>query len=76
MNDGMEFLYVILESSGQCSVLKDGGAERIDGIPGLLKDGWRPLRETPFSDSGSAKPCILAVFERDNRDPRGFGFRP
>jgi hypothetical protein len=70
VNDPYEYLYVVLDSSGSCWVVRDGGTERVAGLPSLLAEGWRPLRETAFHEEA----YMLIVLERDSRGPHGFGF--
>lgn len=66
-----EFLYVILNIRGESWVLKDDTYIRTD-LSGLLADGWRPVRETPFHNDNS----ILILLEREAEGNPGFGFRP
>jgi hypothetical protein len=75
MKDSIDFLYLILEPSGRCRRIVDSGTEAVDGLASLLRDGWRPVRETPFSGSSSSGGQVLLLLERDARDPKGFGFR-
>lgn len=58
-------LYVILDFYGKCWEVKDDAIERIAGLPSLLEQGWRPVRETPFPPQNGYHPCILILLERD-----------
>jgi hypothetical protein len=42
------YLYVIIDVFGKCWAIRDGETERLAGLPSLLNEGWRPIRETPF----------------------------
>jgi len=67
----VEYLYAIIDAEGQCWRVGDGETESVKGLPSLLKDGWRPVRETPFGDGA----YVLILLDRDTRDPKGFGFK-
>ncbi len=70
-NDDLEHLFVVLDNQGICRRIIDGGTEHVAGLPSLLKEGWRPVRETSFGEGG----LVLLLLDRDPRDPKGFGFR-
>lgn len=71
-NSPVEYLYAILDSWGQCWRVADGEAQTVPGMPYLLGEGWRPVREVSFGDGGH----VLILLERDTRDPKGLGFQP
>ena len=56
------YLYVLLDTFGRCWVIKDGETEKVAGLPSLLREGWKPLRETPFD----TQTYMLIVLERDS----------
>jgi hypothetical protein len=64
----VETIYVILNSSGKSFVVKNQILERVD-LNQLLADGWRPVRETRFSEEK-----ILICLEREKESQMGFGF--
>jgi hypothetical protein len=43
-----QYLYAILALDGTCWVVRDGAREEAEGLPSLMREGWRPIRETPF----------------------------
>lgn len=57
------FLYVTLDFNGTSWVV-DQGTKKVD-LNRLLADGWRPVRESPFSGSQAMTPYILILLERD-----------
>lgn len=58
-----EYLYVVIDCSGNCWAIGDNDTERLPGLASLLNEGWRPVRETPFCpDTGTA--YILILLER------------
>ena len=64
-----EYLYVILSADGECWRIV--GREYEDAsLPDLLAEGWRPVRETPFSGVEQ----ILICLEREPEERVGFGF--
>ncbi|QDV35171.1 hypothetical protein [Tautonia plasticadhaerens] len=73
MNDPREFQYVILDYNGVSWLVRDNATERGPGLPSLLADGWKPVRETPFHSESSVTPYVLILLERDHKD-RGSGF--
>jgi hypothetical protein len=74
MNEPLEYLFVILDYNGVCWIVRDQTTERAQGLPALLAEGWRPVRETPFSGSGMA-PYVLILLERGDKNRGGdFGF--
>lgn len=76
MAEDVEYLYVILDSMGKCLEVSDSGTMKVDGLPSLLRGGWRPVRETPFSGSSNVYSHVLILLERDARDSSNFGFKP
>ena len=71
-----EYLYAVLDPDGNCWRLEGQGTARIS-LYGLLGDGWRPVRETPFAATGTmTTPSILLVLEREVEGSFGFGFNP
>jgi hypothetical protein len=58
------FLYVMLDSSGRCWAVTDGGTEKIAGLPWLLRQGWKPIRETPLIVSAGSS-YVLILLERE-----------
>ena len=57
-----DYLYAMIDVMGVCWVIRDGGTEKVHGLPTLLGDGWRPVRETPFVSGGA---YILILLERE-----------
>ena len=45
---GDSYLYAIVDEKGACWKITDRGTERVEGLPWLMRQGWKPLRETPF----------------------------
>lgn len=70
MKEPFEYLYALIDVHGGCWVIRDDDTEKVAGLPSLLADGWRPLRETSFQ----VEPYMLVVLERDSRAPEDFGF--
>jgi len=70
MKNRHEYCYVIIDSQGSCWRITNDGYDRQPGLPTLLADGWRPVRETPYHQV----PYILILLERDADDAKGFGF--
>ena len=64
-----EYLYVIVDPDGGCRQILRGIPEKAS-LPGLLAEGWRPLRETAFAQTQT----ILICLEREPEGPSGFGF--
>jgi hypothetical protein len=62
MND--KYLYAMLSTYGECWTVTDGGTEKVDGLPSLMRQGWRPVRETPFVQH-TGQSYILIVLERE-----------
>jgi len=62
MND--RYLYAIISEYGTCWVIGDSTTEKVDGLPSLMRQGWRPVRETPFIGETS-NTYILICFERE-----------
>jgi hypothetical protein len=58
------YLYVLIDPFGRCWAIRDGETERLAGVPSLLHEGWRPIRETPFPQA-TGTSYILILFERD-----------
>jgi hypothetical protein len=58
------YLYAIIDEYGTCRVVNDGGTEKVNGLPWLMRQGWKPLRETPFVGDKSTLTYILILFER------------
>jgi hypothetical protein len=56
------YLYALIDSFGKCWVIVDGGTQKVEGLPWLMRKGWRPIRETPFAVPGIA--YILICLER------------
>jgi hypothetical protein len=64
-----QHLYAIIDEYGTCWVIQDGGTEKVRGLPWLMRQGWRPVRETPFVPN-SGSDYILIYFERERLQPR------
>jgi hypothetical protein len=62
----IDYLYVIVDTYGRCWEVKDGDTELLEGLPALLQQGWRPVRETPFAGSSGIDAYILILLERDS----------
>ncbi len=58
------YLYVILDFNGGCWEVRDNDTERLEGLPALLEQGWRPVRETPFPPAPGSDAYILILLER------------
>ena len=58
------FLYAILDAFGACWVVTDSGTEKVAGLPWLMRQGWRPIRETPLIQSAGAS-YVLILLERE-----------
>ena len=56
------YKYLILQSNGFCIDVADRDPVE---LAGLLADGWKPVRETPFSASGHETSAILIVLRRE-----------
>jgi hypothetical protein len=56
-------LYAMINTFGECWVVRDGTTEKVEGLPWLLRQGWKPVRETPFVPSTGAS-YILIYLER------------
>ena len=61
---GDRYLYAILDEYGKCWVITDGDTRKVDGLPSLMRQGWRPLRETPFVSNKMSNNYILIYLER------------
>jgi hypothetical protein len=59
-----KYLYAILDEYGHCWTVTDGGTEKMDGLPSLMREGWRPVRETAFHPTAGTG-YILIVLERE-----------
>jgi hypothetical protein len=59
-----QYLYAIIDESGTCWVVHDHGNEKVEGLPWLMRQGWKPLRETPFVSDKRFSTQILILFER------------
>lgn len=70
MSDRHEYLYAMLDTNGTCWLIRDNTTEKVAGLPSLLAEGWRPLRETSFHEV----PYMMIVLERETRGPKEFGF--
>jgi hypothetical protein len=57
------YLYAIINEYGECWVIRDGTTEKVTGLPSLMREGWRPVRETPFVGERTST-YILICFER------------
>lgn len=62
---GDRFLYAILDTNGKCWVILDNDTRKAEGLPSLFREGWRPVRETPFFGHNSMNPYVLVLLERD-----------
>ena len=62
---GDRYLYAILDTNGSCWVVLDNDNRKVDGLPSLLREGWRPVRETPFHGANSMIAYVLVLLERD-----------
>ncbi len=66
MNERLDYLFVIINSFGQCWIVRDNSTEKSSGLASLVSEGWRPTRETAFQDSQH----VLITLEREARAPR------
>ena len=81
-----EVLYLILDHLGNSRLVRDqtteAGKPRLVrdhatepvSLSDLLADGWRPVRETPFSSHPSSPSQVLILLERESDETFGFGF--
>ena len=75
MGEHPSYQYVILDYKGGCWLVLDNAIERCAGLPSLMADGWRPVRETPFHNDSAVTPYVLILLDRDGKgDESGFGF--
>lgn len=58
------YLYAIIDEHGSCWVVVDNGTEKSAGLPSLLREGWKPIRETPFVSDRNGFVYILICLER------------
>jgi hypothetical protein len=58
------YLYAIINENGTCWVINDGGTEKVAGLPSLMREGWKPVRETPYLGENAMAAYILILFER------------
>lgn len=70
MTELLEYLYVIIDPNGACWAVLDNDTKRLEGLPALLRDGWRPVRETPFSGVNTTAAYVLILLEREPRKSR------
>ena len=56
------YLYAMIDAYGLCWVIRDGETEKVPGLPSLLREGWRPVRETPAFGAS----YILILLERES----------
>jgi hypothetical protein len=59
-----KYLYAMIDAFGACWTVIDGGTEKVEGLPSLMRQGWRPLRETAFHNSAGTG-YILILLERE-----------
>lgn len=62
------YLYVILNPEGKSWIVTDQGTEKAS-LTGLLANGWRPVRETPFAGSDTTSyttAYVLILLVRDS----------
>jgi hypothetical protein len=59
-----KYLYAIIDEHGTCWVIRENTTEKVEGLPSLMREGWRPVRETPFVGE-TAFTYILICFERE-----------
>ena len=66
-----QFCYVVLDSEGNSRALKDGDAdtEETGVLPRLLRDGWKPVRETPLG--GGARLTFSLILLQKTVKKRG-----
>jgi hypothetical protein len=67
-----EYLFAIVDANGACWTIAERSTEKAS-LPGLLLDGWRPVRETPFPGV-PGQSYILICLEREPGGQVGFGF--
>jgi hypothetical protein len=60
-----KYRYAILDENGSCWVVIDGGTEKVEGLPSLMRQGWKPVRETPYVSGRRAAMYILICLERE-----------
>ncbi|CAN5696136.1 hypothetical protein BH23PLA1_BH23PLA1_40540 [soil metagenome] len=74
MPERVKYAYVILDSRGACWAVTNGDTQKIEGLPALFGEGWKPVRETAFPGN-SGTPYLLILLERDAEPAEGFGFQ-
>jgi hypothetical protein len=58
-----QFLYAIIDVNGSCWVVLDDTTPKVKGLPWLMRQGWKPIREVPFP-SAAGQDYILICLER------------
>lgn len=61
IDDMRKYLYITLDPRGQSQSIEENGTGPAN-LPELLRDGWRPVRETPFAGQYS---LMLILLEKD-----------
>lgn len=57
------FLYAIIDVNGSCWVVLDDTTPQVKGLPWLMRQGWKPIREVPYHSPGG-QGYILICLER------------
>jgi hypothetical protein len=57
------YLYAMIDVYGGCWVINDNATEKVEGLPSLMRQGWKPVRETPYVPA-TGNSYILILFER------------
>jgi hypothetical protein len=58
------FQYAIIDTFGKCWVITDDGTEKVQGLPWLMRQGWTPVRETPYHIP-AGESYVLILLERE-----------
>jgi len=59
-----KYLDAIINEDGSCWVVVDNGTEKSAGLPSLMREGWKPIRETPYVTNRGGFVSILICLER------------
>ncbi len=56
-----QYIYAIIDPNGHCWVVRDGSTEKAVGLPSLLREGWKPIRETPFVPAAGSEYMLICL---------------
>lgn len=63
LDKSIRYIYAIINANGFCWLVTDSGTKKVQGLPWILRQGWRPVRETPFTPATGTE-YILICLER------------